>query len=485
MLFIFQIIRIGYFEVKIFDLYIFSVAAVRLQLKMATESSSTAVGQKKIRFDNICGAELIERMFLKEETADVLFEFAKATLPAHKNILAERSRVFYEIFYGRNKSTNKKAIIAVTDASCDAFKVFLGGFYCQQVELSAAVLKDVMHLARLYRMTNWLLICDQFVENALTVNELCLGCELAIETGRVELKDRLLKRISLSPEFFARFAFVNCSRLMLKHILEIKIYSCNASVVVDGCIEWAEQRCNEMNRDSTATNIRQQLGDLLHLLPINGMTVEQISQLVRIRQDLFVKDELLDIWKLLDGSCALNSSMIFKRQEPYKRWVLKKEESRLILKRSQAFSYVLVSIQHDGPEDVKKLSGNFSVWQRTNDDLKLFVWERVVIDCRKTWPSTHLIPLKEPISFEKYKRISFEIAFDDSWSPETFFTVETSSIVPLWCTSVSKELNVKRLPTPQSSQDFDEDPDENADGSSSGNTGESPDQNSRENWETE
>src|SRR3978361_326675 len=93
---------------------------------------------------NSAASEVIAKMYLNEDLADVHFEFNVdddvQKVPANKSVLAALSPVFYTMFFG---SMKEGSVVKIADADADSFKEFLQFFYLGEVTLSMENLETV------------------------------------------------------------------------------------------------------------------------------------------------------------------------------------------------------------------------------------------------------------------------------------------------------------------------------------------------------
>lgn len=151
-------------------------------------------------------------MYINEELVDVHFEF-KANdeiqrVPANKNVLAAVSSVFNAMFFGSSKERNA---VRIEDASADGFKEFLQFFYLDKVTLSMENIGTVIHLADKYDVLEYVKICDVFLKSQLTMENICLGYQVAVILKNEQLIKFCEDEISkASNEIFVTDAFQRC-----------------------------------------------------------------------------------------------------------------------------------------------------------------------------------------------------------------------------------------------------------------------------------
>lgn len=147
---------------------------------------------------NLYLLKTIESLYLNTKGADVYFTFDSSDeeVPAHRIVLAV-SPVFDTAFFG---SIPEKKKVKITDASVDAFKIFLQFFYLKEMKLSMELIKDVMHLCDKYQCDECMEVCSTFLKKNITTDELCMGYQLAIHYKQTDLVEFFQRKISLDAE---------------------------------------------------------------------------------------------------------------------------------------------------------------------------------------------------------------------------------------------------------------------------------------------
>lgn len=277
--------------------------------------------------------QICSALFMDERTADIRFSIKTANgerkIPAHKNILARASEYFDRLFYGdcHDMTTNYNARFAeVVDVpgvgilqtpTETEFEEFLKFFYLPGHVPTFTNIKKIMELANYCVVIECLNICEEFLQQNCTYDTVCMAYELAIEYELNELKAFCAEVISKHTiVVFGTDGFRQCSEKVLKNILGIDAFSCDAKLLFDVCIDWAKNKCEESGIDAAnMENVRDQLINCLYLLPFKLMTPEQFSEITVKYFKLLTYEEMVEINALIsDVPVDFN---LFKR-DPYK-----------------------------------------------------------------------------------------------------------------------------------------------------------------------
>src|ERR1700753_3023718 len=179
---------------------------------------------------NCIPIKAIESLYLNSHTADVHFTFKSSDerIPAHKSILAV-SEVFKTAFFG---SIPEKDEVKIEDegVNADAFKEFLQFFYLKEVKLSMKHIKNVMYLGKKYQMDDCLIVCSSFLKENLTIDETCMGLQLALYYEQDDLKEFCLRQIAVNTEEVLKSdGFLNCDWNVLSTIVRTDTLNCSES----------------------------------------------------------------------------------------------------------------------------------------------------------------------------------------------------------------------------------------------------------------
>lgn len=227
-----------------------------------------------------CVLEIGEKLHLNSRSADTHFAFGcsngtKKRLPAHKNILAAASDVFDKMFYGELKENGD---INITDVSEAEFMEFLQFFYLHEVKLTERNIVGVMHLGHKYNFTKCVKVCEQFLMDTLTADNIFITLNMAILYDRCELIKFCDKFIIVnSVVVLGSAGFLDCDRLILEHILKMNLLSCSEGDLFEACMAWVKEKSQQsaLSRDLVDTH----LGKLFYEIRFASMTMKELCTL--------------------------------------------------------------------------------------------------------------------------------------------------------------------------------------------------------------
>lgn len=160
-------------------------------------------------------------------------------IPAHKIILASVSSVFQAMFYSH---LPEKDVIELPDVTADGFKQFLHLFYNTEVKFSVDHVHEVLYLAEKYDIPDYVFMCSKYL----------------IENGH---------------EAFQTETFLCCSQTVLQTILQNKYSKGEGVLLLQACINWAENACNfhKLASDSMENRLKV-LGNCLDSIEYASIT---------------------------------------------------------------------------------------------------------------------------------------------------------------------------------------------------------------------
>lgn len=241
-------------------------------------------------------------LYLKEETADVHFLIEKDDqthrIPAHKNILAEQSPVFLQMFYGPLKEHGD---VKITDehfiVSRDGFEEFLQIFYSYDMQITTKNSIEIYLLADKYDLPAWKVSCLKFLYTTLTIKIIFNAWDLAEKFDLLELKELCEQTFQReAKKIFSSDEFLNCDRDRLKHILALKSYYCDELTKFTACINWAKTSCERKNIDGTVLqNCREELGYCFSFFCFERMNAQEWIKFQSNFTNMLSSDEIKNI----------------------------------------------------------------------------------------------------------------------------------------------------------------------------------------------
>lgn len=235
-----------------------------------------------------------EKWYLDSESADVHFTFestgsttsSSMRLPAHKILLATDSDVFKAMFYGELKESGD---IHLTDVSEAAFKQFLQFFYLNEVELSIDSVADLMHLGHKYMVANCIDVCNRFLTDCQTVDNVVfvLGLAMLYEHRKlIKLCERSIVRKTVAV--LKSSGFLECNRQVLAHILNSNVFICSEVELFEACMAWVKVKCglNVLSKEC----VDEHLGELFYGIRFGSMAIEEFCTLAKKYNAVLSKD---------------------------------------------------------------------------------------------------------------------------------------------------------------------------------------------------
>lgn len=412
-------------------------------------SSMFANNDPPTKYKNVHCSQSCMKLYMQEESADVHFVFETGNekeerVPAHKYILGIGSAVFHSMFYG---SLQEEGDIKIMDATIDAFKEFLQFFYLDPVSLTMQYVGEMMYLANKYDVSECFKICETFFKEKLPIENVCHILQLAVTFDRKELMEFLLAKVSEKPtHIFASNSFKNCTGSILKLILKIDNLDCDEKAVFDACMVWSEKACEKNNMDPLEMkNRREQLGDCFHLIRFAAMEPLHISQCVSKHQDLFKRDELLEIIAMLSSDNSITHKAFGRKQGSgiVRQWnnnailtfslVYQSGEKHFPLKQAEITGFrsnkklllgaVATPPIHPRTRDKPQLSGVLKIVQFTSSTLSeqiILLEQPVNLALGGRYEPRNIIKLTHPIVVEPNKTYEIRIEFDSNWCENVY-----------------------------------------------------------------
>lgn len=240
-------------------------------------------------------------LYLKAELADVFFmcktkDGQIERIPAHKALLAAASEVFQAMFYGELKESGD---IKIVDASNVAFKEFLKFFYLTEVELTMTNVDQIMNLANKYQITVCINACARYLKDRLTNEDVCWIYGLAILFDHKQLKKLCAKFVCANAkEIFKTRNFLDCNKDVLRHILNLNLWSCTETELFEACMDWVAVTTQTFDKDQ----VRQVFGALFYEFRFGSMTIKEFGGLAKAYGFLFSIAEYTEIIQMIGST---------------------------------------------------------------------------------------------------------------------------------------------------------------------------------------
>ncbi|KAL4226575.1 BTB (POZ) domain containing 6 [Mactra antiquata] len=225
-------------------------------------------------------AESVEHLYNEKVMSDITFIFTdKEPLKAHKVILGMRSAVFEAMFYGAMSEKNNE--VHITDINRDIFDMMLKYIYTNSIEVNGESVLKCLNAGKKYCIDGLIQVCEDFLENSISVNNVCSIFEQA---KFFELKYLVSKCENFIANNAVKVAksddFTNLLKESLKGFLAYPKIESAEIEYFKAANRWAENKCKQRNIDPTPTNKRSELGETLNEIKFALMDQEEFAKVV-------------------------------------------------------------------------------------------------------------------------------------------------------------------------------------------------------------
>ncbi|XP_055302490.1 uncharacterized protein LOC129568525 [Sitodiplosis mosellana] len=243
-----------------------------------------------------------KKLYLEDDTADVhfLFESKNAKperVPAHKILLTAVSEAFRAMFSGTWKEKNE---VPIVDATAAGFKEFLQFFYLDEIRLTAENIGEVINLGKMYLVTECVKVCDLFLQDNLTVENVCMVYGTATLFDIDELKRLCEASISINATAVLKSpGFLKCDQKTIGRILKLDTLSCPEAEVFDASMAWVKAASKKDTLTKEA--VQAHLGDSFYDIRFGSMKMEEFAAIFDSYSmtSVFTADEHKDIVQMI------------------------------------------------------------------------------------------------------------------------------------------------------------------------------------------
>lgn len=255
---------------------------------------------------NKCPLEIMSKMYLNSEFADVFIICKSADgngiqrIPAHKSILMLSSRVFEAMFSGLYKENRE---VVIDDTFAESMKEFLQFLYLAEGTIRMENVFEIMNLAEKYEI-NWCMkYCTTFLQQNLTIDNVCQSYASAILFKNAELKVSCDDLIVLNTENVLQTSdFLDCKLDVIEAILERNWITCKESTLLKAIVRWAENVCRQNELTINSKNLRNELSTILHKIRFRSIDLIDFSDFIGKYPDFFSQQETNEIIHLMGSS---------------------------------------------------------------------------------------------------------------------------------------------------------------------------------------
>lgn len=167
-------------------------------------------------------------------------------ITANKNLLAEASPVFDELF---KRSANE---IHINNASPTAFKELLQFIRYPRINtLTIENVEEVVRLADDYGLVKKFDSMLEFFQKNLSVPNVMIAYHMAIFLRKDRLENLCEKYIQIyTDEILRSTTFLRCNRRIIGRILGLDILQCDEIELFNAYVKWAQALCRKTGLDA-------------------------------------------------------------------------------------------------------------------------------------------------------------------------------------------------------------------------------------------
>lgn len=155
----------------------------------------------------------------------------------------------------------------------------------------------MLHAATKYALNDLAMQCERYLECAIDVDNACVIYNQATFFGMTELANMALLCIEVNAkEVFQTEGFDMLSRENIWTVLKSERLKAREIDIFLAGMKWAKHQCLLQNEETTGSNIRKVLGDILYLIRIPLLSLEDYSKVV-VKSEILSGDEQLLFYK--------------------------------------------------------------------------------------------------------------------------------------------------------------------------------------------
>lgn len=163
----------------------------------------------------------LKQYLINDALSDVILQINDVKIPAHKIVLASASPVFAKMF-SHQMLENITNIVQIKNADLDVFKEMLGFIYSGQINNLGTLAFGLYDIAHEYDVQRLQVLCEEFLQDTLTLDNVVPILELADRHNSAHLKR---KCIDFIDEHFDEIGLTDEFKNMKKNLLFEILYS--------------------------------------------------------------------------------------------------------------------------------------------------------------------------------------------------------------------------------------------------------------------
>lgn len=170
---------------------------------------------------------------------------------------------------------------------------------------------EVIYLVKKYMVADSLDICEKFLSETLTNDNICSIYDIAIRFDMLWLKYICKNRIAGATNLVLQSKdFQECSQSVLSHILQGDSLKCTEVQVFHACMDWVKVASGQ--DELTKELLRNHMGDLFYDIRFGSMQLQEFADLLPSYGNLFTADEYQEIIQTI-ASKEFQPKMFSKR----------------------------------------------------------------------------------------------------------------------------------------------------------------------------
>lgn len=262
----------------------------------------------------------IESLYDNKHLSDIVFSICEESVSAHRFILAVRSGVFQEMFYGG--TADKTATIQINDIRMNTFKTMLLYIYTDKLMILRSNATELLYAAHKYNIENLEMACINYIERNITISN-----ALATVNKLYKMPASYVTITKLKVFFCTNFQKMNLHcfnvidnsfvlRCLIEKLTKIRPASAQHlaylhSDLFQMVINWGKMKCQTDGKSIDADNIRTVVDDVIELIKFNQMNVEMVQKCIAICPGFFTAIQIGDMIENCVQSSELSNERCF------------------------------------------------------------------------------------------------------------------------------------------------------------------------------
>ena len=153
--------------------------------------------------------------------------------------------------------------------------------YTDDVRLTAGNVMSVLYASKKYIITNLTKRCLQFLEANLSAETALQLLEHNMLFDDTDLKRKVVAKIEEEARAIIPSSdFCKLSKQTLHEVLQLQLHIHKEIDLFEASLRWARKKCQELQKSTKGSNLREMLGENLFLIRFPTMTVDEINETV-------------------------------------------------------------------------------------------------------------------------------------------------------------------------------------------------------------